>query len=83
MFDSVASESVDVVVVVDDDIPMYTHSVSLATLHFDFEFSSFPARDATGSRNNLLVSSLHLQPPPETAPISVCLAIELLPFTFE
>ena len=47
ILESVAPESIDVVVVVDDDIPMYTHSVSLATLLFDFEFSSSPARDAT------------------------------------
>ena len=66
-------------------IPMYTHTAFrfLLYLLFDFEFPSSPARDATESRNNRLVSSLHLQTPPENASISVCLAIELLPSTFE
>jgi len=48
ILESIVPESIDVVVVVDDDgIPIYTHSVSLLTLYFDFEFSSSPARDAT------------------------------------
>jgi hypothetical protein len=85
MFESVGPESIDVVVVVvDDDIPIYTHSVSLSKVPA-LILSSLPPLPATRLefRNIVLVSSLHLHTPSETALISVCLAIELLPFTFE
>jgi hypothetical protein len=63
MLESVGPESMDAVVVVDDDIPIYTHSVSLSTLHFDFEFSSFlppwPRRDLNSGTVYLFHPSIY------------------------
>jgi hypothetical protein len=62
MLEPVGPESIDVVVVVNDEIPMYTHSVSLPKVLFTLILSSLPPLPATrlGFRNNLLVSSSHL-----------------------
>jgi hypothetical protein len=65
MLEPVGLESIDVVVVVDDDIPIYTHSVSLSTLHFDFEFSSFlpcPRRDLNSGTTYLFHPPIYCHP---------------------